>query len=231
MRSTSDTVNRVQRNQVVVFGTGRIAELACFYLTHDSDLEVAGFVIDDEYLSFSSFCGLPVVTLSRASLEFPPVKFSMFVAVSYSDMNQHRSAKCEWARGLGYELVSYVSSRATTFGDLTHGDNCLILEDNTIQPFAKLGNNVFLWSGNHIGHHSVVEDNVFVSSHCVISGNCRIGHHSFLGVNSSVQNNVEVGARCFVGPHSLVRHNLAPESVLITSSTPAQKISSRNLRM
>jgi len=224
-------VIKTESNQVVIFGAGRIAELVHFYLTHDSEFEIAGFVVDDEYLSSRHFCGLPTVSASKASLNFPPQAFSMFVALSYTDMNSVRTEKCEWARACGYRLISYLSSRATTFHDLTHGDNCLILEDNTIQPFAKLGNNVFLWSGNHIGHHSVVEDNVFVSSHCVVSGNCRIGHHSFLGVNSSVQNNVEVGARCFVGPQSLVRHDLAPESVLIASSTPAQKISSRNLRM
>lgn len=217
--------------RVIVFGLGKLAELVHFYLTNDTEMEVVGFTVDEEYLHTKTLYGLPVVSSSKVSEDFPSVEFAMFVAIGYSKMNQHRSAKCEWARDLGYQLVSYVSSRATTFGDLTHGDNCLILEDNTIQPFARLGNNVFLWSGNHIGHHSVVEDNVFVSSHCVVSGNCRIGHHSFLGVNSSVQNNVEVGARCFVGPQSLVRHDLAPESVLIASSTPAQKISSRNLRM
>lgn len=218
-------------NQVVVFGTGRVAELVHYYLTHDSDFEVAGFVVDDEYLSLSSFCGLPVATSSSANHKFPPEEFLMFVAVSYAAMNRLRSDKCEWARARGYELISYVSSQATTFSDLTHGDNCLILEDNTIQPFARLGDNVFLWSGNHIGHHSVIENNVFVSSHCVVSGNCTIGHHSFLGVNSTVQNDVEVGAECFVGPQSLVRHDLPPRSVLIAQSTSPQRISSSNLRM
>lgn len=220
-----------ENNKVVIFGTGQIAELVYFYLTHDSDFEVYGFVVDDEHLSTRSFFGLPTLSASKVDLDFPPQEFSMFVAMSYSKMNRLRSDKCEWARARGYQLVSYVSSRATTYNDLIHGDNCLILEDNTVQPFVRLGNNVFLWSGNHIGHHSVIEDNVFISSHCVVSGNCNIGHHSFLGVNSTVQNDVEVGAECFVGPQSLVRHNLPPRSVLIASSTNPQRISSSNLRM
>lgn len=216
---------------MVIFGLGKIAELAHFYLTHDSEMEVAGFVVDDDYFKTNTFFGLPVVSSSQVSLDFPPEKFSMFVAMGYKKMNLIRSEKCTWARARGYELVSYISSRATTFNDLTHGDNCLILEDNTVQPFVTMGKNVFLWSGNHIGHHSVLEDDVYVSSHCVVSGNCRIGRGSFLGVNCTIQDNVAVGSECFVGPQSLVRNDLSPGTVLISTSTPAQKVSSRNLRL
>lgn len=219
------------RKRVVIFGLGQIAQLAHFYLTQDSEMEVVGFVADDQYLNSESFCGLPVVSSSMACVNFPPTEFSMFVAVSYTRMNLLRRSKCEWARACGYQLVSYVSSRATTFDDLSYGENCLILENNTIQPFVTLGDNVFLWSGNHIGHHSVLEDNVFVSSHCVVSGNCRVGQGSFLGVNCTIQDNVVIGAECFIGPQSLVRHELEPGTVLIGASTPKQKISSRSLRI
>ena len=215
----------------MIFGLGKIAELAHFYFTHDSQMEVVGFVVDDDYFKTNTFFGLPVVSSSQVSLDFPPEKFSMFVAMSYTKINLIRSEKCAWARDHGYELVSYVSSRATTFSDLTHGDNCLILEDNTVQPFVTIGKNVFLWSGNHIGHHSVLEDNVFVSSQCVISGNCVVGERSFLGVNCTVQDNLRVGIACFVGPGSLVRSDLADESVLLTKATESQNIKSRNLRL
>ena len=181
---------------MVIFGLGKLAELAHFYLTHDSEMEVAGFVVDDDYFKTNTFFVLPVVSSSQVSLDFPSEKFSMFVAMGY-----------------------------------THGDNCLILEDNSVQPFVTMGKNVFLWSGNHIGHHSVLEDDVYVSSHCVVSGNCRIGRGSFLGVNCTIQDNVAVGSECFVGPQSLVRHDLSPGTVLISTSTPAQKVSSRNLRL
>ena len=71
--------------------------------------------------------------------------------------------------------------------------NCFILEDNTIQPFVEIGNNCVLWSGNHIGHHSKIEDHVFITSHCVISGNCLIKSHSWLGVNCTLRNNLIIG--------------------------------------
>ncbi|WP_245213936.1 hypothetical protein [Rhodoferax sp. AJA081-3] len=61
------------------------------------------------------------------------------------------------------------------------GENCFILEDNTLQPFTKIGNNVILWSGNHIGHHGEIHDHVTFTSHVVMSGHCSIGPYSFLG--------------------------------------------------
>ena len=67
------------------------------------------------------------------------------------------------------------------------GENCFILEDNTIQPFTKIGNNVILWSGNHIGHHGEIKDHVFFTSHVVMSGHCIIESHCFLGVNATIR--------------------------------------------
>ena len=66
----------------------------------------------------------------------------------------------------------------------TVGENSFILEANTLQPFVNIGNDVVLWSGNHIGHHSIISDHVFFTSHVVLSGNCVVGSNCFLGVNS-----------------------------------------------
>ena len=50
----------------------------------------------------------------------------------------------------GYAFISYISTRATVWTrDI--GVNCFILEDNTVQPHVKIGSNVIMWSGSHIG--------------------------------------------------------------------------------
>jgi acyl-[acyl carrier protein]--UDP-N-acetylglucosamine O-acyltransferase len=84
-------------------------------------------------------------------------------------MNNMRKAVYEQGKEMGYEFISYVSSKATVC-DNKIGDNCFILEDNTLQPFTEIGNNVVMWSGNHIGHHGKIEDHVFFTSHVVLSG-------------------------------------------------------------
>jgi UDP-3-O-[3-hydroxymyristoyl] glucosamine N-acyltransferase len=84
------------------------------------------------------------------------------------------------------------------------GDNVFIFEDNTIQPFVKMGSNIVMWSGNHIGHHSVLGNHLFISSHVVISGHCTVGDYCFFGVNSTVGNNINIGKDCLIGAGCLI---------------------------
>lgn len=108
------------------------------------------------------------------------------------NLNKIRESVFNEGKQKGYKFYSYLSSKATILTDKI-GENCFILEDNTIQPFVEIGNNCVLWSGNHIGHHSKIEDHVFITSHCVISGNCLIKSHSWLGVNCTLRNNLIIG--------------------------------------
>lgn len=190
--------------KIIVFGAGDIARLAHFYFTRDSEHTVHGFVVDDEYRQAESFLELPLIGASEVTSRFPPGDYQMFVALSYTEMNHARARKYGWAKGLGYTLASYVSSRCSYLSQFPPGDNCFILEDNTVQPYVRVGSNVTLWSGNHLGHDSTIEDHVFVSSHVVISGHCRVGSFCFLGVNSTLHNNVTLAEGTLVGAGAVI---------------------------
>src|SRR4051794_27316085 len=117
--------------RVVVFGIGRIAELASVYLTHDSPHEVVAFTVDRDYIEADSLHGLPIVAFEDVDAEYPPDEAAMFIPLSFKRMSHIRAERYHAAKDLGYELVSYVSSHATTFPGFSCGDNCFILEDNT----------------------------------------------------------------------------------------------------
>jgi sugar O-acyltransferase (sialic acid O-acetyltransferase NeuD family) len=216
--------------QIVIFGAGEIAELADFYFAHDSGFEVAGFTVDEAYLKDREFCGRPVVPFEHVTESFPPERFGLFVAVSYSMINDVRAAKVAAARSKGYSLVSYVSSRASSFPGLQVKENCFILEDNTIQPFAQVGANVTLWSGNHIGHHAIIEDDVFLASHVVVSGGVRIGRGSFIGVNATLRDHVTIGKKCVIGAGALVLEDQPDFSVVAPRGTERSPVPSTRLR-
>jgi sugar O-acyltransferase (sialic acid O-acetyltransferase NeuD family) len=190
--------------RLVLFGAGDIARLAHYYFTHDSEHEVVAFTVDREYRRADEFLGLPLVDLIQVPHLYPPDRFEMFVALSYTRMNQVRAEKYEQARGLGYRLVSYVSSRCTFLTDQPIGDNCFILEDNTIQPMARIGNDVTLWSGNHVGHDSVIEDHCFIASHVVISGYVRVRSYCFIGVNVTLRNSITIAPRTLIGGGAVI---------------------------
>jgi len=185
--------------KVVVFGVSQWADLAHFYLTHDSPHEVVAFTLDRDYLESKEHRGLPVVPFEEVEAHYPPGDFEMFIPMSFKRMNHVRAEKYEHAKELGYELISYVSSKATIWPDFKCGDNCFIFEDNPIQPFVEIGNDVVMWSGNHIGHHSVIKDHVMITSHVVISGCCTIEPYCFFGVNATIRDETVIARETLVG--------------------------------
>ena len=179
--------------KVVIFGVLDTAQLAHFYLTHDSEHTVAAFTAHKKYLPESrSFEGLPVVPFEEIQQQYSPDDFHFFAPMTARRMNRQRESVYHEALEKGYRFVSYVSSRATVFPGAEIGRNCLILEDNTIQPFTPIGNNVVLWSGNHIGHHGRIDDHVFITSHVVLSGHCNVEKYCFFGVNSTVRDHTRI---------------------------------------
>jgi hypothetical protein len=115
-------------SEIVIFGAGKIADEAYFYLMNDSPHEVVAFAVDREHLNVSEKLGLPVVAFEDVVQLYPPNDFNMFVAVGYQDLNKFRARKYEEAKAKGYELISYVSSRASNVGNVEIGDNCFVLE-------------------------------------------------------------------------------------------------------
>ena len=118
-------------------------------------------------------------------------------------------------KAAGYRLESYVSSRCSYLAQTPPGENCFILEDNTVQPFVTIGNNVTLWSGNHIGHDAVIEDHCFVTSHVVISGYVKVGTRSFLGVNARCATRSRSASRRSSAPGAIIMKDTAPKSVYL----------------
>jgi sugar O-acyltransferase (sialic acid O-acetyltransferase NeuD family) len=205
--------------KIVIFGAGDIARLAEFYFATDSEHEVVAFAVDAAYRTADTFLDKPLVAFDEVASIYPPSSHKMFVAVSYARMNEVRQAKYNEAKALGYELVSYVSSRCSFLTQYPHGDNCFILEDNTVQPFVRIGSNVTLWSGNHIGHDSVIGDHSFVSSHVALSGHVTVGVNCFIGVNATIGNGVTLAEFTLVGAGALIMKNTTPRAVFAPRRT------------
>lgn len=215
---------------LLVFGAGDIAEVAHFYFSHDARRPVAAFTVDAAYVKDSTFCGLPVIPFEEAERQFAPADYDMFVALSYAKLNAIRAEKCREAKRKGYGLATYVSSRATTWPGLEVGENCFILEDNTIQPFVVIGDNVTLWSGNHIGHHARIGSNCFITSHVVVSGGVAIGEGSFIGVNATIRDHVTIGRNVVIAAGSIILQDVADGSVYTQPGAELSKVPSSRLR-
>jgi len=208
------------KKKVVIFGVLDTAELAHYYLKNDSHYEVVAFTVNKKYIIEENFHNLPVVPFEELELFYPPSEYLFFAPMTGSKMNNLRKKIYEEGKSKGYEYISYVSSKATICNNKI-GENCFILEDNTIQPFTEIGNNVVLWSGNHIGHHGKIDNHVFFTSHVVLSGHCHVKERAWFGVNSTIRDFTTIGEGCLIAMGSLVTKSTEDGSFYLGS--PAKK--------
>jgi sugar O-acyltransferase (sialic acid O-acetyltransferase NeuD family) len=193
-----------KKHKLIIIGDSLFAEIAYEYFTYDSEYEVVGFSVESAYLKREAFFNLPVTPFESLEQDYAPAEHKFYAANVYTQGNKLRARLYAEAKAKGFAPASYISSRAFVWQNCQIGEHCFIFEDNTVQPFVTIGDNVVLWSGNHIGHHSVIKDHCFISSHVVISGVCQVGEYCFMGVNSTVANNITIGDNCLVGAGALI---------------------------
>jgi len=215
--------------KLLIFGAGDIAQLAHFYFEEQKKSRVEAFVVDDDYLTAKEFDGCPLIGLSELESKYPPNECDAFVAISYAQMNKVRQTKYAMLKDMGYRMVSYISPYCTCLSQ-NIGENCFILEDNTIQPFVEIGNNVTLWSGNHIGHHSFIGDNCFISSQVVVSGGVHIEENCFIGVNATLRDHVRIGRETLIAAGALVVKDTEPKQVLKGQPAKVAEMTSDQLK-
>lgn len=200
-------------SKIIIFGVQDFAELAHYYLTNDSEHEVIAFSVNERYMpSETHFCGLPIVPFEQIEQVFPPTAFDFFAPMAPNKMNMLRESIYTAIKSKGYQLITYVSSKATLFKNKI-GDNCFILEDNTIQPFTSIGNNVILWSGNHIGHHSIIHNHIMFTSQVVLSGHCIVEDYCVFGVNATIRDGLTITEGTFIAMGACLIQNSEPWSM------------------
>lgn len=209
--------------KVIIFGVQDFASLAHFYLEHDSQHEVVAFCVTSTYMPADrTFEGLPVVAFENVDAIYSPAGYSFLAPLSHRRMNRVRESIYEQIKGKGYRCISYISSRATVFPGAQIGDNCFILEDNTLQPFTTIGNDVVMWSGNHIGHHGQIKDHIFFTSHVVLSGHCIVEPYCFFGVNATIRDGLHIAEGTLVAMSASVTKATEPWSVY--HGLPAKRV-------
>lgn len=214
------------KSKLVIVGDSAFAQVAYEYFTHDSPYEVVAFSVEAAYLKKDSLFSLPIVALETLEARFSPDNYAVYVAIPYTQFNRLRTRLALAVKNRGYELASYISTKASVWPNVLLGEHCFVFENNVIQPFVSCGNNVVLWSGNHVGHHSVIGDNCFIASQVAISGYVEIGTNSFLGVNATIANNVKIGNDCWIGPGALISKDVPNGSLYRAPRSERAPISS-----
>ncbi len=198
---------------IVLFGSGRLAEVAKVYIDRFSDLRIVGFTVDAAYKAADQLHGLPIVPFEDLEKSFPPDQVRLLGPISYQRMNEFRRDRHYEAKARGYRFASFVHPRSEVLTEAI-GENCFILEANILQPFAEIGDGVLIFSANQIGHHCKIGDFCFVSAQVVLGGGVQLGERCFVGAKVAVESGLSVGAGSFLGVGSVIKRPV-PEAGVV----------------
>lgn len=211
-----------KNKKLIIVGDSAFAEIAYEYFLHDSEFIPVAFSVEKDFKRKDSLFSLPVEELENLEDKYSTDHY-IFVALTYHNFNRTRERLLNSAKNKGFKIASYISSKAFVWSNVQLGENCFIFEDNTIQPFVSIGDNVILWSGNHIGHHSKIGSHCFISSHVVISGFCGVGDYSFLGVNAALSNNINLAKDNFIAMGAVILSDTEENKVYVGNPAKAMK--------
>lgn len=210
-------------DKVVVFGNGQPATTNYMYLTHDSPYEVVGFSVDRKYIKEDTLLGLPVVAFEEVESIYPPSEYRMSLCISYRDVNRLKAQKYAEAKAKGYELITYISSKVTSFPSVVVGDNCFIFENVSLGPFVKIGNDVYIGAGSIVGHNSVIKDHCFVGPHAVVLGSTTIEPYCVIGANSTIRDGgITIARECIIAAGASIGRDTKERGVYI--GNPAELV-------
>ena len=201
--------------QVVILGAGGQGRCAGVCLIKDSPYEVVAFTAHEKYIDSGKLLGLDVVPFERIEEIYPPERFAMFIAIGFERVNKTRAKVYEDCKHKGYELVSYISSKAILWGEIEVGENCFISDYTVIHPFAKIGNNVVIGSGCMIGHDVSIGDHCFLAAHTVVLGCVTVEPYCFLGANSTINNGITIARECIVSAGVFINKSTQERDVYI----------------
>jgi sugar O-acyltransferase (sialic acid O-acetyltransferase NeuD family) len=199
--------------KVVIFGTTETAIMSHFYLTDDSPYEVVAFTANRDYISEGTLRGLPIVPFEDIEMTHPPDDHRMLVAISYGRWNRLRAEKYQEAKEKGYDLVSYVSSKAFIGPESVVGENCIIFQNSICEPFSRIGSNVIIRVGCSVGHHSVIGDHCFLAPHAVVLGHVTVEPYCFLGANCTIRNRTVIARESIIGAGTLILEDTQEKGV------------------
>ena len=218
----------MEKQRVVIYGTGSFAQYLAYIISHDRKYDVAGFCIEKEYLRafVPHFSHLPLVDVNKVQDIFCPEKYKLFVAVGN---NLIRERLYTSLKEKNYSFVSYISGKSIVYSDLHYKDNVFVSEDSGIQPFVDVGSNTIIL-GSKIGHHSSIGDNVLLSC-CYVGGSSTIGNNTFIGLNATIKQNTVIAENNVIGMGCTITNNTKDGEVYsCVKSTVRRIVPSERLR-
>lgn len=216
--------------KLIIFGNGKITEAVYNSMIDDKSFnyKIECFCVEKKYKKKKTFLGLPNYDFETIEKKFSPSKHLFFVAIGYQKLNQIREKIFYRVKKKGFKLISYVHEIHKKNSTLKVGKNCFLMKDSIIHPNVELEDNVFVWGGAIICHHSKLKKNSWLTAGSKIMGSSVVGDNTFIAGGSLISHNIKIGKKSFIGANSLVVKNVPDNSVVISKPSDKIRMSSDN---
>ncbi|MCU7835992.1 MAG: acetyltransferase [gamma proteobacterium symbiont of Taylorina sp.] len=200
--------------KLIIYGNGRIAKI--IYQFVKKQFDVVAFTVDRDLIAEVEVELLPLIPFDEIQDIYSPQEHKMLIAVGYVQMNVIRAQKYTEAKEKGYEFSNYIHPSVDMHENIVIGDNNIILEHVSIQPYVKLGNSNFIWSNVVVAHGSRLGNTNWLTSGVVISGDVTIKSNCFLGVNATIGHNITLENENFIGANTLITKSTKEKEVFVS---------------
>lgn len=215
--------------KILIYGTGRHAELTADLMKKYNLHEVVAFTVKREFLNKTEIMGYPVSPYEDLVQSHPPEKFKLFIAIGPQYLNRAREDVFSDAKGKGYNLVNCICPSPFIDEDVKVGENVFIDQFCWVSSFIQIGDNATLIASK-IGHHCKIQDNCFVSG-SMLAGNVVLNKNVFVGLGSVIGPNITIGENTLIGMGCTISKSTDPDSVYLNKSTQKQNFSSSKFKL
>ena len=211
--------------KLIIYGNGKISQIIYHFLK--KQFKVIAFTVDSKFIKEKSIYKLPVIAFENIENFCDPNVNNLIIAVGYIDMNNVREQKYFEAKQKGFNFINYIHPSVEIHDNFQIGENNVILDQVSIQPYSKIGNSNFIWSNAVLGHGTCIENTNWIASNATISGDTIIRSKCFIGVNSTVGHNITIERENFIGAHTLVTKNTKINEVYISKEGDKFRLDSK----
>lgn len=200
--------------KLVLVGIGNLSQMLIEYLIRDKFC-IEALAVDKAFINNDFYKSYKIISFEDLCKRNPN-EIDVLVAIAHSKMNETRREKCEELTVLGFNLINYVSAKASTTGLSIQGRNNIIMDNVTIEPLTIIGNGNIFWPGCCVSHHVEVGNYCTFTSGSIIAGSVKIQDLSFFGIGSTVNQHLLIGKKTLIDAGANITKDTLPNSVYVS---------------
>src|SRR3990167_11129093 len=195
--------------KIYILGAGNMAREA-YYIYKDLGLSdnIAGFIIEDKYLSAKRKLLLDRPVLSAAKLQ--PDKNMLVMAAIGSPKRRKLIQKLERKK---IQFDTLIHPSVSVWESVKISAGCLISKGVVLTCDIKIGKHTIININSNINHDCILGDFVTIGPGSHIGGNVSIGEGSWVGIGTTIIHNITIGKGCFIAAGAVVVNNI-PDNIL-----------------